>query len=94
MKYYIISNNIFKSEQLPNSSQYPDTIELNVEQIAFYLANPTANVNEVLAMELEPIPEPTEPTEPEPTIEERQEAIEDALDELIQYVYGGAHWDQ
>lgn len=30
------------------------------------------------------------PTVPEPTLEERVETNEDALDELIQYVYGGA----
>lgn len=90
MKYYIISNIIFKNKELPNPEQYPDLIELNVEQVTFYLANPTASASEVLAMELNPPQEPQEPTEPEPTIEERQEAIEDALDELIQYVYGGS----
>ena len=89
MKYYIILNNIFKSEQLPNSIQYPDLIELNEQQKAFYLANPMASASEVLAMELNPIPTPPEPSN-EPTLEERVETNEDALDELIQFVYGGA----
>jgi hypothetical protein len=40
-------------------------------------------------MELIPIPEPPEPSN-EPTLKERVETNEDALDELIQYVYGGA----
>ena len=89
MKYIILNGIIKEFATLPDASLYNFT-ELTPEQTAFYLANPTASVNEVLAMELGPIPEPTEPTEPEPTIEERQEAIEDALDELIRYVYGGA----
>ena len=94
MKYIIIYgvDKIIKVDELPPISNYPANtiIVLDEAQIAFYLANPTASVSEVLAMELNPPPEPIEPTEPEPTIEERVETNEDALDELIQYVYGGA----
>lgn len=87
---YIILNGILKEfETLPDASLYNFT-ELTFEQTAFHLANPTASISEVLAMELNPPPEPIEPTEPEPTIEERVETNEDALDELIRYVYGGA----
>jgi hypothetical protein len=88
---YIIDNTIIDSNIVLNSlNGYSRAIKLNELQIAFYLENPTASASEVLAMELIPIPEPIEPTEPEPTIEERVETNEDALDELIQYVYGGA----
>lgn len=90
MKYYAIDNNIFKSNKVLDSSNgYGRAIELNEQQIAFYLDNPTASASEVLVMELIPIAEPQEPSN-EPTLEERVETNEDALDELIQYVYGGA----
>ncbi len=90
MKYYAIDNNIYKSNKVLDSSNgYGRAIKLNEQQIAFYLANPTASVSEVLAMELNPIPTPPEPSN-EPTLKERVETNEDALDELIQYVYGGA----
>ena len=90
MMYYAIDNTIVNSNIVLNSSNgYSRAIELNEQQIAFYLANPTASVSEVLAMELNPIPTPPEPSN-EPTLEERVETNEDALDELIQYVYGGA----
>jgi hypothetical protein len=89
MFYYIIDNRII-SQAAEFDSRYYNYTKLTEQQTAFYLANATASVSEVLAMELNPIPEPQEPTEPEPTIEERVETNEDALDELIQYVYGGA----
>jgi len=93
MKYIIIYgvDKIIKVDELPPISNYPANtiIVLDEAQVAFYLANPTASVSEVLAMELIPIPEPPEPSN-EPSIEERVETNEDALDELIQYVYGGA----
>lgn len=88
MYYYIVNNRIVAQENEMNTSFYTYR-QLNTEQIAFYLANPTASVSEVLAMELNPIPTPPEPSN-EPTLEERVETNEDALDELIQYVYGGA----
>ncbi len=88
MYYYIVNNRIVAQENEMNTSFYTYP-QLNTEQIAFYLANPTASVSEVLAMELNPIPTPPEPSN-EPTLEERVETNEDALDELIQYVYGGA----
>jgi hypothetical protein len=75
MKYIILNGIIKEFATLPDASLY-NFSELTPEQIAFYLANPTASVSEVLAMELEPIPEPPEPSN-EPTIEERQEAIEE-----------------
>ena len=89
MKYIVDNTIIDSSIALNGSNGYSRAIELNAEQIAFYLANPTASVSEVLAMELNPIPTPPEPSN-EPTLEERVETNEDALDELIQYVYGGA----
>ncbi len=93
MKYIIIYgvDKIIKVDELPPISNYPANtiIVLDEAQVAFYLANPTASVSEVLAMELNPIPTPPEPSN-EPSIEERVETNEDALDELIQYVYGGA----
>jgi gentisate 1,2-dioxygenase len=96
---YAIDNTIVNSNIVLNSSNgYSRAIELNELQIAFYNANKdevrqTQNremlSSEVLAMELIPIPEPPEPSN-EPTLKERVETNEDALDELIQYVYGGA----
>lgn len=87
MKYIIIYgvNKIIKIDELPPISNYPANtiIVLDDAQIAFHLANPTASVSEVLAMELIPPPEPVEPTEPEPTIEERISGIEDLLLEML-----------
>lgn len=65
---YIISNEIWELNTPPDSKLY-DFIVLNEEQIAFYNANPNASVSEVLAMELNPIPEPQEPSN-EPSLEE------------------------
>ena len=82
MRYIILNGIIKEFATLPDASLY-NFSELTPEQIAFYLANPNASASEVLAMELEPIPEPTEPTEPEPTIEERISVIEDLLLEML-----------
>ena len=82
--YYIQNNLILYSTVAINGTL------LNEEQTTFYLANKQASVEEVLKCELNPIPEPPEPTEPLPTLEEIVESQGDALDELIQYVYGGA----
>jgi hypothetical protein len=82
MFYYIIDNRII-SQAAEFDSRYYNYTKLTEQQTAFHLANPTASVSEVLAMELEPIPEPIEPTEPEPTIEERISGIEDLLLEML-----------
>ncbi len=80
MKYIIIYgvDKIIKVDELPPISNYPTNtiIVLNEQQIAFYLANPNASAGEVLAMELNPIPEPPKPSEQLPTIEQRVEALE------------------
>jgi hypothetical protein len=82
--YYAIDNTIlYSSIPLKSSNGYSRAIELSEQQIIFYLANPTASISEVLAMELNPPPEPIEPTEPEPTIEERISGIEDLLLEML-----------
>lgn len=58
MKYYIINNRIEKKEALPNAEFYLFT-KLSDEQVAFHLANPTASPEEVLNMQLNPVPEMT-----------------------------------
>ena len=89
MYYYIINNSIIAfTNELDN--MYYNYQQLTTEQTTFYLAHRTASIEEVLKCELNPPPPPPEPVEPMPTIEERVETNEDALDELIQYVYGGA----
>lgn len=94
MYYYIVNEQIIV-QAIPMDRNYYNYSELTEQQTAFYLANPTASVSEVLAMELEPPPEPVEPTEPEPTIEEQiaeiQQKIaeqEEALELLILSVAG------
>lgn len=74
MYYYIVNNRIVAQENEMNTSFYTYP-QLSTEQIAFYLANPTASVSEVLAMELNPIPTPPEPSN-EPTLEEKLAKLE------------------
>lgn len=77
MKFYIDGNIVTTSEvELQNMT------ELSQEQITFYLANRNANVEEILAMQLNPVPEP-EPYVPIPTEQERIEALEDVVNLII-----------
>jgi len=51
MKYYILNGKIEVKEKLPNPAFY-EFQELSSEQVAFYLANPTATLSEVNAMQM------------------------------------------
>lgn len=82
MKYYILNNAIKVSDDLPNSEFY-NYAELTNSQRNFYLANPTASVQEVLNEALNPPPPPVEPEPELPTLEERLELLEGALMEMI-----------
>lgn len=65
MIYYVIKGRIltFENEFDPDFYDYQ---KLDDEQVAFYLAHPTAMLHEVLNKELDPLPEP--PPEPEEVV--------------------------
>lgn len=86
---YIIDNLIIDSDIVLNESNgyaHDDpkrrVVLLSEEQITFYIANPKATPSEVLAMQLNPPPEPIKP-DLTPSIEERIDAIEGLLQEMI-----------
>ena len=97
MKIYVQKDTIgvFEFEELPDVSflrgdTYQDYldgkwVELSEEQNDFRLANPTASVREILAMELDPVVEPPEPPEPPDekyTWQEKQDFIEGLIEGL------------
>lgn len=81
MYYYIINNRIISFDEALNEQDFSHT-KLTDEQVAFYLANPTASVQEVCDMQLNTPVEP-EPYVPIPTVEERIEDLENVLNLMI-----------
>jgi len=68
VNYYVIRGRIlnFKNGFDPALYDYP---KLDDEQVAFYLAHPTAMLHEILNKELDPEPEPQLPPDSEPPIQ-------------------------
>lgn len=85
MVYFIVSGVIMADENYPNEEFYPSNTvtHLTQSQYNFYLANPTASVQEVLNEALNPPPPPVEPEPELPTLEERLELLEGALMEMV-----------
>ena len=86
MNYYFIDEFVVPTEKVLNSSNgYSRAVELSNDERNFYLSNLNASVDEIKNLQLNPAPPEPEPSN-EISYEERIEAIESALLELI----GGA----
>lgn len=76
MKYYIYNNKEIKiREQAVDTDLFTQYIEMTDSQVAFYLANPNASVDEIKNCQLLPIP-------PLPTLEEVKKLAISRLSQL------------
>lgn len=76
MKYYIYNNKEIKiREQAVDTDMFTQYIEMTDSQVAFYLANPNASVDEIKKCQLLPIP-------PLPTLEEVKKLAISRLSQL------------
>jgi hypothetical protein len=76
MKYYFIDGNVFTSDIAIAGRQ-----ELDADEVAFYLDNRNATKEEILAKELNVVPEP-EPMSHIPDLEERLSILEELMLEI------------
>ena len=83
MHYYFIDSFVTSSSiELNSGNGYGRAVPITQSQYEFGLANKGASLQEILDMELLPVPEP-EPSEPYISVEERVEAIEELLLEML-----------
>lgn len=84
MYFYFIDGYVTSSSiELNAGNGFGRAVSISEAQYNFGIANTTASYSEVIAMELEPVPEP-QPTELTPTLEDEVASISDALAALIE----------